>query len=343
MDIRFYDFDLNLLHILPQWSYKIGYTSCNVQQDFNGNGSFEIVFADEILKTVVEQNQNELFVKWGDFQGFLTGYQWSDTECHLYGMHLNGLLKNYVVPADEAEGEKNAEQLILSTVNIVNTDAPWLTMPAEQGFTETISYPKNNYTPLDAWLTELLNQFGWGYEIKIDFESKVFSFALKKPSENGLMLSTNNLNAHTFVTTYDNKTLARGGWYVVDVEKVRKKVDEEGNVVEDETGQPIMETVTEKEWRYISNGAHGLHRRDVVLTATTDKEALNELKTFTATADVTCETESIQCGVDYNIGDIIRVQNGVGVTVKKLVSAVNWWQEQSYNEKPILTEVVLDD
>ena len=43
-------------------------------------------------------------------------------------------------------------------------------------------------------------------------------------------------------------------------------------------------------------------------------------------------------GVDYNIGDIIRIQID-GVTEKLLVSGVNMWNEKSYGEEPILTEI----
>lgn len=331
---------------MPQWSYSIGYTSCNVQQDFNGNGSFEIVFHDAELKQLVAEQKNELlFVKWGRFAGFLTGHQWSDSECHLYGMHINGLLKNFVVPADENEEEVNAEELVLNTVRIVNEDAEWLGISEKNGWNEKVSFPKSNYTPLDVWLQELLEQLGWGYDIAVDFAGKRFVFSLQKPTENNLILSLNNLNAHAFVETFDNKTYANGGWYAVDVEREQEQLGEDGFPMKDESGDVIMETVTVKEWRYITNGEplSGMLRRDVVLSATTDAEAENELKTFRNTDDMTAETENIKLGVDYKIGDVVRIQNAEGVTIRRLVSGVNWWQEQSYNEKPIMTEVKVND
>ena len=331
---------------MPQWSYSIGYTSCNVQQDFNGNGSFEIVFHDVELKKLVTEKKSELlFVKWGRFAGFLTGYQWSDTEHHLYGMHVNGLLKNFVVPADENEEEVNAETLVLKTLNRVNEGAEWLIISESKGWNEKVSFPKSNYTPLDTWLQELLQQIGWGYEITVDFARKLFVFSLHKPAENKLILSLNNLTAHTFVETFDNKTYANGGWYAVDVETEQEKLGEDGYPVKDENGDIVMETITVKEWRHITNGEplFGILCRDVVLSATTDVEAENELKTFQNTDDMTAETANVRLGIDYKIGDVVRIQNEDGTTVKRLVSGVNWWQEQSYNEKPIMTEVKVND
>lgn len=74
-DVVFYDFDFNLLYILPPFALDTGYISANATAEFCGDGSFELVFCDNELKSVIEGKKDEIFVKWGKFEGFLTGFK----------------------------------------------------------------------------------------------------------------------------------------------------------------------------------------------------------------------------------------------------------------------------
>ena len=76
MDIRFYDFNFNLLYILPSFAVDTGYIAVNAQQDLNSSGSLEILFADNELKEIIERHKDNILVVWKDFQGFLTSYRW---------------------------------------------------------------------------------------------------------------------------------------------------------------------------------------------------------------------------------------------------------------------------
>lgn len=74
------------------------------------------------------------------------------------------------------------------------------------------------------------------------------------------------------------------------------------------------------------------------LSAETEEEAQKELNKCISDYEIAAKTKILEHGTDYNIGDIVRVQID-GVTEKRLVCGINMWNEQSYGEEPILTEV----
>ena len=331
-DIRFYDFDFNLVHILPPCSNSTGYSSMNATQEFNGSGSLELVFQDDILKKKIEDYNCNLFVVWGKFQGFLTSYIWQNESSRVTGMHLNGLLHRAVIPSlfnlvtvkDDEENERQEKQavtdsfnnLLKSTVDSIE----WLNYEPKTGFTDNVSYLVEKYSTADTYIQGLLDLIKGGYTITADFKLKRLTIEPFTRSENRIMLSEDNLNAHNFETSYINKELAYGAWFEKEVK------DKEGKTLD-----PI--------WTYISlNDKNGIYKVDTVLTSKTEAEAEAELKKRIAEFKITAETQNINYGVDYKLGDIVRVQHD-GKTVKRLVSGVNLWQEQEYGEQPILTDL----
>ena len=82
----------------------------------------------------------------------------------------------------------------------------------------------------------------------------------------------------------------------------------------------------------------GINVIDTVLSSKTESEALQELKSKTAELEIDLKTKKVQYGIDYNLGDIVRVQND-GMTTKKKVIGVIMSKEKGYTENPILSEV----
>lgn len=317
MDIRFYDFEFNLLYILPQYSGDIGYVSVNTEQNLNDCGMFDIVFSDDSLKKVIEDNRDNVIVSWNGFQGVLTSFKW-DSKCRICGLHLNGLLKRAVIPGTEGEVTDDAETLARSAVS---ENIPWLSLGEVKGLSDDVTYSTERYTAADAYIRELLKLDNAGYKITADFKNKKYIFEIIKPEQNPLMLSAANLNAQNMQVGYINTEAAIGGWYLKE-----QAEDAQGNKPD-----PV--------WTYITldSTKQGIYKTDAVLSATTESGALNELKEKKADFEVTAETKDIHHGTDYNIGDIIRVQCG-GVTSRKLVSGLSMWNENGYGEEPILTE-----
>lgn len=308
-DIRFYDFEFNLLRILPSYAVDTGYISINVQQDFNDSGALEISFVDNTLTKLVEQYKDTILVVWRGFQGFITSYKWTDKKCLVTGMHLNGLLHRSVIPtlaATTATVESVARAAITSNI-------PWLTLGEGEGFTNPVDYETDKHMTADTFIQDLLALDNAGYAIRADFANKKFVFELIKPQQNNLMLSVSNLNAYDIELTYINKSLAYGGWY------------------EDEASG---------KWTHITTDSTktDIYNIDTVLSAKTATEAKTELKKRIAEYEVTVKTRNVQYGTDYVIGDILRLQTD-GMTVRRLVSGVSMWQEKSYGEEPIFSEV----
>ena len=92
-------------------------------------------------------------------------------------------------------------------------------------------------------------------------------------------------------------------------------------------------------WTYLVADAQktGINKIDAVLSAQDAQEAAEELAKKRAEYTLTAKTRGIKAGVDYKIGDVVRVQKG-GHTVRKLVSGVDMWQEAELGEEPKLTD-----
>ena len=317
-DVRFYDFDFNLLYILPASAEKTGYISMNAQKEFNGNGSLELVFCDEELKKIIDTHKDVLLISWDNFQGFITGHRW-DTRYRVTGKHLNGLLKRAVIKKTTTELNGDVETLAREAIE---NNVAWLTFGEECGTVKKVKYSTDKYLKANEYIQNLLRLDKAGYEIKADFINKKYIFSCIKSKENPIILSEENLNAYEFETTYTNSDLAFSGWY----EKEQPE-DSEGNKPD-----PV--------WTYITldETKKGIHNIVDILSATNETDAINELKNKKSLYEIAVQTRGLKCGVDYRVGDIIRVQND-GIITKKLVSGVSMWSEQGYGEEPILTEM----
>lgn len=313
-DIRFYDFDFNLLYILPQSADKSGYTAVNATIEFADSGNIEITFYDNELKSIVRNNRDKLLVVWRDFQGYITSYMFAETINKLFGKHLNGLLQRAVIPTITALSSEKEAGYILN--NSVFPNMSWLT--AETGIAgkgEKIIYSTDKYMRADKAVKEINAMAKSGYMIKADIRNKTFTYYFLDRTDNSLMLSVSNLNIYEPELTYKNTDVAFGGWY-------EKKTDDIST------------------WTYITNDSTktGIYKIDTVLSATTEEEARKELSKHVSDYEIATKTKTLEHGTDYNIGDVVRVQID-GVTEKRLISGVNMWNEQSYGEEPILTEI----
>lgn len=312
-DIYFYDFDLNLVYILPSFGTDKGYISMNVQKDFNDFGSLEIVFIDSKLKSIIKEHKDNLIVTWKGFQGFLTGHQF-DRMCRAMGMSLNGLLHRIVIPKTVTVLNGTVEALARSAIS---SNATWLSLGDEKGFETSVDYSTDTYKTADRYIPELLALDNAGFEIYADIPNKEFIFRVLKSQELELMFSTNNLNAYDFVENYSNKKVAYGGWY--------EKEQSDGS-------DPV--------WTYITTDETltGINVIDTVLSSKNEDEALQELKSRAAELEIDLKTKKVQYGVDYNLGDIVRVQNDDVATKKKVIGII-MSKEKGFTENPILSEV----
>ena len=310
-DIRFYDFDFNLLYILPPSKY----VAVNASIEFAEVGNIEITFFDNELRSIVRNNRDKMLVMWRDFQGFVTSYMFTGSTNKIFGKHLNGLLQRAVIPLITSKyiGSQKTGYIINKSV-IQNIS--WLS--AESGIENKgtqIAYDTEKYMTAYDVVQELNTQSKSGYRIRADTKNKTFTYYFLDRAENSLMLSEANLNIYEPELTYKNTDMAFGGWY-------EKKSDSSST------------------WTYISSDSTktGIYKIDVVLSADTEAEAKKELAKHISDYEIATKTKTLFHGADYNIGDVVRVQID-GVTEKRLISGINMWNEQNYGEEPILTEL----
>ena len=256
-DIVFYNLDFEKVYILPASSRETGYVSMTYRIDFADSGTFQLSFWDAELEALIRQSTEGLLLEYGAFQGFLTDYQFKDTEKKAFGMHLNGLLYKEVLPA-VAQTTGTLEELAYA---LIENNYTWLLTAAEVGGFPQATLETDTYKNGNDVINELVQRYNCGYTISFDSAAKTLTFKLLKSEMNPLMLSENNLNAYGFQEDYDIKDAAFGGWY------------EE----EQEDADPI--------WKYITTAEKtGIRRQNIVLSAKQADEALEELSCSPACA-----------------------------------------------------------
>ena len=312
MDIRFYDFNLNLVKVLPPSGNKCGYSSINTSREFCGTGSLEIVFYDTDLQKIVEQYDDNLIVSWNGFQGFLTGHIWKDTEFRLLGMHLNGIIHRIVFPYLSTANYtvEEAVYAMFAKAQRQQETLTWITYIREEGFTEKYSIGLDTYQNADTAVKDILTLDGAGYLVYVDFTAKKMYFKCLKPKENPIVISSENKNAYDMEISKSNKEYFSGGYY---------------------------HNESKNTWEYVGK-SNGIFSTDCVLEATSFGAAASELKKKNKMYDITAQTKGIKEGTDYSVGDIVRLQVG-GVSVKKKVSGISKHIEKEYGEEPTFTEV----
>lgn len=320
MDIYFYDLDLNLLHILPASSRDIGYISMNAKIEFQGDGSFELSFWDNVLIDVIKAHPEGVILQWGEFEGISTDYQFTASKKTLYGKHLNGLLvKSAIVPTDGAISG-NVETLVYQKIN---ENYSWLDTAEVKGGFENVIFWRNTCKKGNEFISDLCARGHTGYKIYLDIPNKKYIFEILKSTDNPLVLSESNLNAYAVQEDFDGKNIAFGGYY-----KKQQIEDENGN-----RPDPV--------WTYISvdDSKTGIYKQDIVLSAETENEAISELKKCKAEYTATLKTKNIQYGIDYKLGDRVRFQQN-GKTSYKTITAIELWHEKtSHGEQPVLGEL----
>lgn len=317
MDIKFYDFEFNLLAILPRASGKgTGYTFLNYKVEFLGHGSFEITYISQKIDEIVENHKDGLFIVLDDFQGYLTGFRFQGDKHKLYGKHLNGLVNRRLIPPQTITSETEFESY---AKGIVGSYYDFLTVSENSaGITDLITHETTDYLPGDEFLQTLFEKGGAGYHITGDFVSKKLIFNILTKRQSSLMLSESNLNAYDFDITYDNKEVATDGYYMTKSEADNGDSEESAAI-------------------QISSDKKGIYKVETWLSSETESEAEVELKAKKPMFDIAASTRRIRWNYDYQIGDIVRIQKN-GKTVQKVITEVTVSVEASRIETPTLTD-----
>lgn len=299
-DITFYDFEFNPIYILPPFHENGGYISINCDKDFNDTGTAEIMFYDVELADLIRKSPLSILFKWGDFWGFMTSYEFKSAQQRIMGMHINGLLHKIAVAPIKSTRD--------TTVNIAANalkNVTWLTVFPVKRY-ETVSYSTDTYRTADEVIQEIAALEKGGYILHPDKANRKFILHLLKPKNNGLLLSEGMRNAYNFTEDYNGKEYATSGYY------------------KDSDGKWHNITATKK---------NGIYETVCILSADNEEDAKKELAEKNAVKSVTAEIKSAQYGVDYDVGDIVKIEHN-GIVKAKIIKSVNIYQDSGYGAMP---------
>lgn len=334
-DIRFYDFEFNLLHI----EHKI--VSVNWTLYFNDIGSFELHLPHSPRLKKLFDNKYTVAVQ-GNLQAIITGRQCVKNECVFYGKTVNWLLsKRVCLPFKLSETEISHD---------VESIARYA---AEEGFGDLISdgvltfgervvaegelpsdgynFWRNTANSCSDVIKDCLDDGKLGHELRFDVQSKQWIFSVLPYRENNIILSEANRNAYENTYSSDLQSAAYGGYY--EVPSYTEEDKETGEITE-----------YEAEWKHISapDAPSGIYYWEEVLSGESASEARTSLKSKKIKEEFTSKVRKLKFNIDYMLGDFVRIQTDfpeISATNKCQIIGVNLWHEHN-NEgaEPILQQ-----
>lgn len=332
-DVRFYDFEFNLLHI----EHKIA--SVNWTLYFNGIGNFEIHLPhSERLKKLFE-NKYVVAVQ-GSLQAIITGRQCVKNECVFYGKTVNWLLSKKVCLPFKLSSSELARDIESIARYVV-----------EQGFGDLISenifafgervIPEGEkpYSGYNFWrntanacsdvIKDCLDDGKCGHELRFDAQNKQWIFSVIPSRETNLILSEANKNSYENTYSSDLQSAAYGGYYE---EPAYTETDEE-------TGESVEYPAT---WKHISssNPPSGIYNWEEVLSGSSASDARSSLKEKKIKEEFTSKVRKLRFKIDYMLGDFLRIQTDFpeikSINKCQVVGVNLWYEHNNEGAEPIL-------
>lgn len=314
MDIWVYTWEFELLHIEPR------YISANWTIHYNGIGTFEGRFGlDSEIVPIVMQNKY-LVVKQGTKTAIVTGTI-INNDLAVFGRTCNWLLTRRTTPNFKSING-NVQTLTRNIVSTAFSDVSNFNLGEIISWqTKTIDFWRNTYNPTADVVKECLDNDGAGHEVVFDTLNKQWIYRVMHGNELPLIVSEANKNAYDTQINEDILDFYTAGYY----EK-----------------QP-EDTEAESEWIYISGEKTGIYKWECRLNGGNLSEARTDLNNKKAVSETSLKSYNLKFGIDYELGDIVRVQIQKGqyrTTVKKRITGVNIWYEQaSTGEQPIFEDL----
>ena len=308
-DIRFYNFDFELLDIENKFTY------INWTLKYNDIGTFEAHFPinSKILKMCLENDY--LIAVQGDNQAIITGKQ-AGEKLILYGRTPTWLLNKRVTPKfTKITG--TPEEICAKLVTEAFSDVENFEVERFENDFDEISFWRNVYNPTEKVVSECLDRIEAGHKVVADIKNKKWIYKMQLGTEKPVVISEENKNAYNDSYTEDFQDHVSGGWY------------ESYSDADDGTS----------EWVYIESDKTGIYKWIGVLGGSSQSEAEESLKTRKWKKEIKFETNNVKYGVDYNLGDTVKVQICYGnfkKTLSKRIKGVETIFENGvYTENPI--------
>lgn len=352
-DLYFYDFNFNLLDIVPQ-TESINYS---VYYNKVGNAEVHMPVRDKTLAFL--ESGTEMFAAGGTVQWIITGWKCNNTELILFGRTLNFLLtRRAVIPfaTVNTTGKELAKSLVTDAytvdrgeftlkdgqvIPIADSDGNTYTLKKQDNFIirdevteefEASRYRRDTGQDLSGCVIDYLNYNTCGHEMIADVKSKQWIFRIYKGERRQLTLSEENRNCSEFEKTVEKQDYYNCGFY-------------EKSSGEDEEGDSDAASA----WVYVPgsfDGENPILRFEGVLSGSTDSEARASLKDKGIKENLTAIMSRLQYGRDYMLGDEFRVIYKLGKranSVMMRVTGVNLSFDKDVFEAVPEMEVLTDD
>ena len=373
IEVRFFDFDFNRMGEFPR------FLSLNFEKNFCGYGTAEIHFSitEYGVLEILEKNPYLIFEA-GENTAIVTGWRIGD-DITVFGRTPEWLLTKRGVAEFSYENE-SAEAIAVKLLKSAAGDFVEIAGFEDAG--EKISYSTDEVRVLHDVISQIMGQNNLGFALEPDFINKKFVFRVLSSCESTVLLSEANRTAYDTVFVTDILELTSGsGWNkcrFVDMGgwnaaknsptlsngktgnyfKIYKITESnsnrfnlncvKGEYLYCDNVEGNWKTSDERPdaaWRYIENPeAEGAKKWDAVLNGTkTADEATNEILGMTKTETSELGTRNLEYGVDYRLGDIVRIQVEFGQfrrTLKKRINSVNiFYDADKSGVKPVFGNV----
>ena len=312
MDLQFYDYNLNFLKQIPK-------SNTRWQLHYNDVGTFECTLSlgNPFITDAIERLNNKEFfiVRQGDYTAIIIGYDIQNSAV-FYGRTCNWILTRRISKkfTEETFAPQTKARSLVSTAF---SDCSNFVLGDNIEATDTVTYGKSfNSTTFDT-VKECLALKNYGHSVTLDLVNKQWCFNVFKGIQRDFMRSEANKTAYDARLTYDILDLADCGYY----EK------------EDTSSGSNVTTYIKRVER------SGILRWEALLSGNIESEAMSNLKLKKAKDGTTFSTRNIKYGVDYELGDIFKLQLVKGLyraPMSRRVTGVEIsYNESGYSERPI--------
>lgn len=326
-DIRLYDFEFNLLYI------ENAAVSVEWYLRYNDIGSFEAhISADEEKTELIMNNKYIVAVQEGR-QAIITSKQLSGNEIVLYGRTANWILSKRIIPKFNTyrmDIGTNAEDIARWVVSSSFADVDGFVLGDKIGLDYEKHFWRNVYNPVSEVVKDCLDNASAGHRVVFDTVNKQWRFEIIIGEYNPLIVSVGSGNVYSVTYDEDLQDYCSEGWY-------ESSEAEEESQSEEDSESAVWKSVSRED------GLSGIYRWEGVLSGTTQSEAQSSLSAKKWRRDCNVGESTLRCGVDYNLGDTVRVQYEHGgykvCGVNRIVGVRIWAESGGSGEVPILEGV----
>jgi hypothetical protein len=311
-DIRFYDFNFNLLHMENQ------FISSNWSVFYNDIGNFEAHFdlGSDTLPVIMDNNY--IAAVQGEMSAIIVGKKLGN-DLTVYGRTCNWLLTKRVTGAF-GEITETVCDLVNGKVEDAFSRYPSdfsVEVVTDVSDTPTVTTSRNEKCETFKLVQELLKQERLGHKMIYNSKENKWVFQVIKGNEyNLLVISAANRNVYDITMDWDLLDLYTEGVY--------------------KQGEGVITNPN------IPPNGEALHWVKL-LSASGPGEALAELNNAVCVNKIQCKTNSVYFGNDYELGDVVTVQYQVGqykYSEKKRIAGINiWYESGNTGEEPVFEDL----